>query len=104
MLAQVQAATGDIETQKQLAREQLEALTAEVEQAKRSFADLDKSVKDKGAEEAGLLKRLKMLSTEAAQYQNMVKQRSELSRKIEEQKRVLEDLELQAEKKSGLFT
>ena len=51
-----------------------------------------------------MLKRLKMLSTEAGQYQSMLKQWSELSRKIEEQKRVLEDLELQAEKKSGLFT
>lgn len=103
-LAQVEAATGGIEDQKKLVQQQLDTLTAETEKARRSYAELDKSVKDKAAEETGLLKRLKMLSTEAGQYQSMLKQWSELSRKIEEQKRVLEDLELQAEKKSGLFT
>ncbi|MCU0605913.1 MAG: hypothetical protein MUF78_00465 [Candidatus Edwardsbacteria bacterium] len=103
-LAQVQAATGGIEEQKQLVQQQLDALTAETEKARRSYAELDKSVQEKAAEESGLLKRLKMLSTEAGQYQSMLKQWSELSRKIEEQKRVLEDLELQAEKKSGLFS
>lgn len=103
-LAQVQAATGGIEEQKQLVQQQLDALTADAEKAKRSYAELDKSVKEKAAEENALLKRLKMLSTEAGQYQSMLKQWSELSRKIEEQKRVLEDLELQTEKKSGLFS
>ncbi len=103
-LAQVAAATGGIEEQKKLVQQQLDSLITETEKARRSYAELEKTVGEKAAEETALLKRLKMLSTEAGQYQSMLKQWSELSRKIEEQKRVLEDLELQAEKKSGLFS
>jgi chromosome segregation ATPase len=63
-----------------------------------------KSVSQKSEEESAILKRLKMLSTEAAEYQARSKELNQLTRKIEDQKRVLEDLDLQAEKKSGLFT
>jgi chromosome segregation protein len=70
----------------------------------RELEEKQKSVSQKSEEESGILKRLKMLSAEAAEYQARSKELNELTRKIEDQKRVLEDIELQAEKKSGLFT
>jgi len=38
-----------------------------------------------------------------AEYEDKVRKSSELSRRIDEQKRILEDLDMEIEKKSGLF-
>lgn len=102
--AQAGMEMASLDTKKESLRQEIENLAAEKDTAQGRLKDVQDAVAAKSAEEAALLKRFQMLSLEMSEMENMKKESRELSRKIDEQKRILEDLELQIDKKSGLFS
>ena len=102
--AQADMEMAGISTRKESLQLEIRDLASEAESAQAKLKSVQEAIAAKTSEEASLLKRFQMLSMEMSEMENLKKESRELSRKIDEQKRILEDLELQIDKKSGLFT
>ncbi len=102
--AQIEMEMAGVSAKKESLQQDAERINSELASAQAKLNDIQASITLKANDETALLKRFQMLSQEVTEMETMKKESRELYRKIEEQKRILEDLELQRDKKSGLFT